>query len=233
MRGCLSVLVLAIAFVAIAIWFGGPPLASAVVQSTLTGNGFVADALDVEVTADPPLTLAVGRARSIDVTASGVHWNNLRMTSLVLSLGSVDLVARTASTAEGSFSGVELPGAGGDPVVADVTFSGPAAAARTTITVDAVTVDRLAVDAFQAEFGLRPSSVSLAEPDTVRVALGGLTVNGQLAIAADGSLVALATGRTVRLVAPDPTLPLRLSSLSVTDGDLVLRGTFDVSTLLR
>src|SRR5258705_598275 len=92
MRGCLSVLILAIAFLAVGVWFGGPPLASAVVRSTLTSTGFASDTLDVEVNADPPLTLAVGRAKAVDITATGVRWNGLRLATLELSLGSGDPV---------------------------------------------------------------------------------------------------------------------------------------------
>lgn len=233
MRGCLSVITLAVVFLAVAIWFGGPPLASAVVESTLTGTGFASDTLDVEVTADPPLTLAVGRADRVTITATGVEWNKMRLASLSLSLGSVDLIGRTAATADGRLGGVEFSGTGGEPVLADVELSGRADAAETTITIDAAAVSAMALSAFEAEFGLQPTSASLVAPDVVRLKLAGMTVSGQLAVAADGSIVARAGGSTIRLLAPDPSLPFRLTGLAVTPEALVLYGTFDVSSLLR
>ena len=51
MRGCLSVIVIAGAFVAGVIWQAGPPVASGVVTMALQGSGLSADRLDVKVTA--------------------------------------------------------------------------------------------------------------------------------------------------------------------------------------
>src|SRR5258705_10274998 len=113
MRGCLSVLVLAVVFVGIAIWFGGPPLASAVVRTALTGSGFVAETLDVTVVADPPLTLGVGRASRVTIPATGATWDDLHLASLDMTLHSVDLVARTAATVCGRLARVQLSGARG------------------------------------------------------------------------------------------------------------------------
>ena len=233
MRGCLSVVTLAGVFLAVAIWFGGPPLASAVVESTLTGTGFASDTLDVEVTADPPLTLALGRADRVAIHATNVKWNDMRLASLSLSLGSVDLVGRTAATADGRLGGVQFVGTGGKLVLADVELSGRADAADTTITIDGAVVSDMALSAFEKEFGLRPTSASLVAPDVVRLKLAGMTISGQLAVAEDGSIVAKAGGSTIRLLAPDPSLPFRLTGLAVTPEALVLHGTFDVSSLLR
>lgn len=233
MRGCFSVFILGIAFLAAAIWFGGPPLASAVVKSTLNGSGFTSDTLDVAVTADPPLTLAVGRAKDVAITATGVRWNGLRLASLTLSLGSVDLIGRTAATAEGRFGGVQLHGTGGQPILADVALKGSADAAKTTVTIDAATVTAMALAAFESSFGVRPSSASLVAPDIIRLKVAGLTVSGQLAVAADGSIVAVANGSTIRLVVPDASLPFQLTGLAVTPTALQLQGTLDVGSLLR
>jgi len=232
-RGCLSVLILGIAFLAGAIWFGGPPLAAAVVTSTLSTGGFASDTLDVEVTADPPLTLAVGRAKKVAITATGVRWNGLRLATLALTLGSVDLIARTAATADGHFGGVQLHGTGGQPILGDVQLTGSADAAQTTITIDAATVSTMALAAFEASYGVKPSSASLVAPDVVRLEVAGLTISGKLAVAPDGSIGVVANGSTIRLVDPDPSLPFHLIGLSVTSKALELRGTLDVGALLR
>jgi hypothetical protein len=233
MRGCLSVVALAVVFLTVAIWFGGPPLASAIVTSSLTGSGFKSDTLDVEVTAEPPLTLAIGRASTIAIDATGVTWNKLTLASISLNLRSVDLIARTATSADGRLGGVTFTGTGGQPIVADVDLSGPADAARATITVDAATITTMALAAFDAEFGVRPTSATLVAPDIIQVKLGGLTLNGHLSVAADGAIVATANGSTTRILAPDPSLPVRLTGLAVTPTALELRGTIDVSSLLR
>jgi hypothetical protein len=233
MRGCLFVVIIAIMFLTGAIWFGGPPLASAVVTSSLASSGFSSQTLDVEVTAEPPLTLAIGRANTIAIDATGVTWNKLKLASLSLNLRSVDLIARTAKSADGQLGGVRFTGTGGQPVVADVDLSGPADAARATITVDAVTVSAMALAAFDADFGVRPSSATLVAPDIIQVKVGGLTLTGHLSIAKDGSIVATANGSTTRILAPDPSLPVLLTGLAVTPTELELRGTVDVSSLLR
>jgi hypothetical protein len=232
-RGCLSVLLLGIGFVAAAIWFGGPPLAAAIVKSTLNGTGFASETLDVTVTADPPLTLAVGRTKSVAISATGVRWNGLRLASVALTLGSVDLVGRTAATADGRFGGVQLHGPGGRPVLADVALKGAADAATTTVTIDAATVSAMALAAFESNYGVRPASATLVAPDVIRLKIAGLTVSGQLAVAADGSLVAIANGSRIHLVDPDPSLPFHLTGVAATPTALQLQGTLDVGSLLR
>jgi hypothetical protein len=157
----------------------------------------------------------------------------LRLATFALSLGSVDLIAKTAATADGRFGGVQLHGTGGQPILADVVLKGSADAAPTTITIDSATVNAMALAAFESSFGVRPSSASLVAPDVIRLKIAGLTVSGKLAVAADGSIVAVANGSTIRLVVPDPSLPFHLTGLSVTATTLELHGTIDVGSLLR
>ena len=49
MKGCLFVLVLGVGVLAAVAWFGGPPIAGAVVTTTLTAGGLTAATLDVDV----------------------------------------------------------------------------------------------------------------------------------------------------------------------------------------
>jgi hypothetical protein len=231
-RGCLSVLVLAAVFLGIALWFGGPTVASVAVRTALTGSGLVAETLDVAVEADPPLTLAVGRASRMTIAATGVTWNDLHVATLDMTLEAVDLVARTAATVEGRLAGVQLSG-GPEPVPVDVDVSGAADAARTTITIGRDAFNTMALRAFEATFHVRPSSAILIEPDIVRVTLGGITIDGHLGVAADGSIVTVANGLTITLVPVDPSFPVHLTGLSVVGGDLQLTGTLDVVSLLR
>jgi hypothetical protein len=54
-----------------------------------------------------------------------------------------------------------------------------------------------------------------------------------LRVEADGALVVASSLGTVRLVEPDPSIPLRLTGVSIVDGGLALIGTLNVSALLR
>jgi hypothetical protein len=221
-RGCLSILIIAAVFLVAIVWFGGVPLAETVVKASLTSSAFDADELDVIVHADPPLKLALGRADRVEIEATGVRWEVLRAGSMTMRLDGVDLLARTATTADGQFRDVEFPVAGGDPALVGIAIHGPADGARTTIDIDAPTVNRMALAAFETTFGTRPDSAELVVPDKIRVVLGGRELSGTLRVDADGLVVASGLG-TIRLVEPDPSIPIRLK----------LTGTLDVSALLH
>jgi DUF2993 family protein len=234
MRGCLSILVLAALFVVGAIWFAGPPIASTVLEATLTSSGFAADELDVSVDTSPPLVLVVGRADRVTIRASGVHWNGLEAETMALEMADVDLFARTAGHVDGSFDGVELAGPDGEPVLVSIDLNGPAEAAATTVRVDRQTVERIAKAAFEGEFGVNAESVRLVAPNEIRLTIAGLTIAGRLEVFGDGGLaISSPLGPAVTLVAPDPSLPLTLTGLSVDDAGLVLTGTLEVSSLIR
>jgi hypothetical protein len=231
-RGCLSVLIIAAVFLVGIVWFGGVPLAETVVEASLTSSAFEADELDVTVHADPPLVLALGRADRVQIEARGVRWEDLRAGSMTMRLDGVDLLGRTATTADGQFRDVELAVAGGDPALVGIAIHGPADGARTTIEIDGPTVNRIALAAFEKTFGTRPDSAELVAPNGVRVGIGDTELNGTLRVEADGLVVSSGLG-TIRLVEPDPSLPLRLTSVSIVDDGLALTGTLDVSALLR
>lgn len=233
MRGCLFVLILAAAFLVGLVWFGGPPFAATIVEGSLTGAGFEAQELDVTVRADPPLLLALGQADEVEIEAEGVHWNALRAGSVSLHLNGVDLLERTATTADGRFDEVELPGVDGDPALATVTISGPADAARTTIEIDPATVNRIALAAFETELGTTVDSVELLAPDRIRIRRGAVDLTGTLEVASDGALTVATSFGTVRLVEPDPSVPLRLIGVSTSAAGLELTGRMDLQSLLR
>lgn len=232
MRGCLSVLILAAAFLTGLVWFAGPPIASTVVEASLASSGFTADTLGVTVRAEPPLLLALGRADGVEIEATGIRWHGVKAGSMSLRLGGVDLVGRTATTANGRFGDVELATASGDPALVDVTIAGPADRARTTIELDAATINRLAIAAFEREFGTRPDSAELVAPDVIRVRVGGNVLSGMLRVASDGALVVVSSVVTVRLVEPDPSIPFRLTDVAAEPAGLQLTGTTDVASLL-
>jgi hypothetical protein len=232
LRGCLSVLLIAAAFFVATVWFGGPPLAESVVEASLTGSGLTADELDVTVTAEPPLVLALGRADRIQIEATGVRWKDLRAGSMSMQLNGVDLVGRTAITAYGQFREVELAVPGGDPALVGITIAGLTEDANATIDIDAPTVSRIAITAFEQEFGSRPDSIELVAPDQIRARFGGNSLGGTLRVEG-GALVLPTSVGTFRLVEPDPSIPLRLSGVAVDATGLALTGTIDLRSLLR
>lgn len=250
MRGCLSVLALAAVFLVAALWFGAQPLAGAVVEASLAAAGFQADTLDVEVTASPPLRLATGHADVVRIQATGMRWNELRASSVDISLGDVDLLNRTAATANGGFEDVDLggadgaggtggaggaggAGAGAEPLSARITLAGPASAAQTTISISGAIVERLVRDAVERELDVLPETVTLSAPDALALQVGGNLVSGRLILDVSGAVVLSTSIGTIRLVAPDPSIPLELSELAVESGALVLRGTLNVQGMLR
>jgi hypothetical protein len=233
MRGCLSVIVLVLAFLGAIVWFGGPPVASGLVTLGLQGSGLTADRLDVQVRADPPLELAVGRADRVTIRATDARWRGVTFASIDVTLAGMDLLGRTAASAEGQLEGVELETSSGQPVVADVEFDGTATAAPTAIRVDAASVEAATIDAFEGHFGVRPSSAALMAPDRIRVVLGGLTISSTISIDANGSIVAAARGDSIVLFTPRSSLGLRLISLVASSSGLELHGTLNVDALLR
>jgi hypothetical protein len=232
-RGCLSVLILAAIFVVAGAWFGGPPIAEALVSTGLTASGLRSDDLHVEVEAEPPLTLALGRADRVNVDATDVEWNGLTADTLDLVLRDVDFLGRTAGETSGRMTGVELPNVDPPGSKATVEIDGPGDSATVTVTIDDATVEAMAIEAFEEKLGVRPSNAELSEPNVIRVQAGPVTAAGALTVGPDGSLgVATALG-TVTVLEPSPSQPIRLASASVEGGDLVLTGTLDVGELLR
>ena len=232
MRGCLSVLILAAAFLVAFTWFGAPPLAEAVVTAGLTGAGLRSDDLEVSVEADPPLALALGRADRVAISGTDVRWNGVRAGSLNLALDDVDFLARTAGTASGSLDGVAFEDADGNEAVGSVTFDGPADAAATAIRIPAAPIEGMVARAVEREFGSAPEDVQLVGPNIVRIRTPAGTLDGTLEIGPGGALVLRSSLGTSQLVNPDASFPLRLTEVEVVGGELELSGTTDLTSLL-
>ena len=224
MRGCLSVLILAAVFALGVTWFGGPPLAATVVQTSLTASGLQADDLEVAVSAAPPFKLVVGQADEVAISGTDVRWNDLEAETLHLKLMAVDLLARTAVSAEGSLEGVDLAEPGAESALATVTFAGPAEAAEMIVRLDAATVQRLASAAFERELGVQPEGLELVGPNIVRFRTPLGPLDGTLEIEDDGALGVRYSLGTVRVVDAIPMPAIRLTGVEVTDGGLELTG---------
>jgi hypothetical protein len=233
MRGCLFVMLAGVAVLAAAIWFAGPPLAGAAVGAALTSGGLSADEMTVDVESDPPLQLAIGQADRVTVSADDVNWNGIRAGRLEVELRDVDLIGRTVRTADGRLEEVQLEeiGEDGEPLLMEITFSGPADEAVTAISIDRPTAERLAAAAFEAQIGTPPESVDLVAPDVVRFTSAGQIVSGRLEVTTAGELQAATPLGSVTLL-ENRGLPMQLTDVSVGQGGIEVTGLLDVSSLL-
>jgi len=231
MRGCLSVLIIAAVFVVVGAWFGGPPVAEALVTTGLTTAGLQSDDLDVAVEADPPLQLALGRADLVTIDASDVEWDGIHSDTLTLVLRDVDFVARSAAQVSGRLTGVELPDVDPAGATATIDIEGPGQAATVTITIDGPTFEAMAIEAFDEKLGIRPTSVTLGEPNVLRVTAGPINASGAMTVE-NGSLSVATPLGPVTVLDADPSRPFHLTGVAVEGGSLVLSGTFEVADLL-
>ena len=231
MKGCLFVLVLGVGVLAAVAWFGGPPIAGAVVTTTLTASGLTAATLDVDVETDPPIAVAVGRVDRLTITGRDVAWNDITASSMDLELSDVDLLGRTAEEAEGRFVDVVIEAPDGEPVLVDVRFAGPADSAATSVAIDRASAERLAAGAFEAELGIAPDTVELVSPDLIRFTAAGQSVEGRVGVTPEGAIEATTPLGTFEVLDAGG-LPLEVSDLTVGPTGLEIKGLLDISSLL-
>jgi hypothetical protein len=233
MRGCLFVVLVGLAVLAGAAWFGAAPLTSTVIASILEGTGYHAASSTITATADPPLRLLIGHADRVTIVGRDVRWRTFRATSLALTLRDVDLFARTAEEIEGTIGEAELQTVDGPAPTAEVTIDGTGREAAATIRVAGPTVDGLVKSGFAKKFGVAVVSTSLVAPDVLRISATGTTIQGRLAIGGGGALVLVTALGESELFRFDPSFPIQLIGVRVRGGDLELQGTLDPEALFR
>ena len=233
MRGCLSVLIMAVGLVLAAAWFGGPTLAGVVIERSLDSAGFVAAERSVTVSSNPPLEILAGHADRVTIRATRATVRDLTAARLALTLTNVDLVAGRFSGVDGQLDDVVIPAADGSSVDArTLTVHGRATAATATVRIDSAVVEALLSKAIRRETGLSVTGLSLTAPDRIRFT-AGLTISGRLAVEPDGSLVIAATSGDTRFTVFKPNADLRLTSVAVSGTELVLTGTTDLGSRIR
>lgn len=232
MRGCLFVLLAAALVVSVGAWFGSPILASAVVDSGLRGAGFEGRTLTTTVSADPPPRLLLGHADSVRIQGDDVSFRTFRAGRLDLTLGDVDLIGRSFATIRGTIADAEVNTSDNVPTTADVSVDGDGSAAAARIVVDGATVERVARATLGSQAGIAITRTELVAPDILRIVTPGATLEGRIVIDPSG-VVAVSTrlGET-RVLALDPSFPLRLRSATVVDGDLQIAAILDAEALL-
>jgi hypothetical protein len=234
MRGCLSFLLFTAVLIGVVAWLALRPLAGALIDVGLSASGFHGQNTTVNVAADPPLELVLGRADSVAVESVSVTSGPLSADRLAITLHDVSLVDRSAAIARGTITGVTLrQPTGADIHVAQIDLDGPPHAAEARLLVSEMEVRARAVAALGAA-GLAVSDIRLAAPDTLVVTALGHELRATLAVDADGAIGLRVPGfAAVALVAPPPGLPIRFHSVSV-EGNrtLLVVATVDLGPLL-
>src|SRR5690242_11486420 len=169
---------MAVLVVVVGLWFGGPPVAEQVVKTGLAAGGLRSDDLAVDVQADPPLELALGRAGRVVVTGTDVDWNGHHADTLRVTLDDVDLLGRSAARTSGRLDGIALRGVEPRGSTATAIIAGQGPTVDVTITIDASTAEAIASAAFEGTTGTRPTSVTLEEPNVIRFKVGPVDAMG-------------------------------------------------------
>jgi hypothetical protein len=234
MRGCFFVLLLGLALLAGIAWFAPQPLVEGAIVAALGASGYRAGSSTITASADPPPRLLMGHADEVSIDGSTVDWRALHANHLALILDDVDLFGRTAGTIRGSISDARIDdGSGGSATATSIELTGPADAARTSIVVDPAAVRATIIAAAARQFGIPIQDVQLVAPDRLELVTALGTLDGRLTIDGNGRLAFVTRLGTVPILSIDPSLPLRLTSVSVVDRALQLSGILDVESLLR
>jgi len=237
MRGFLTVLAMAAALVVGGTWIAGPTVARSLVAAGLAASGFSAVTQTITIVADPPLELLGGHADAVGIDATGVSVAGIRAGSVVITLRNVSLIDRGYEAVSGRLTDVTASSGGATVRVTRVEVSGTAASASATIQVPGAEIADRIGEGIRDLLSAEPTSVRLAPPDSVTIELGGRTLDSRLLIDAEGRLAIVfepATGGSSSVVAFDPTAfpGLALSSVSVSDGDVIVEGTMDMTRLV-
>jgi hypothetical protein len=220
------------AVVAVAMWVGGPTIAGALIEGSLSAAGFRGEQTTVDVQTGEPWDLLAGRADTVTIRAERASIDQLRANRFELVLHDADLSGRSFSRVDGRLEGVTLLAADGTAVhAAQVDIAGPPGDVEAVIRVDASEVERLALAEVERQTGASIGSTSLREPDVVAFSVLFFTVEGRFQVESDGALglaVALPGDPQVRLIA-DPAIGFE--SVTVTGGQLVLTGTLNLPAL--
>jgi hypothetical protein len=237
MRGCLFGLLLGIAVAALIVVVGLPAFAAGILTAGVTAAGLRADDTAVTVSSDPPTDLVGLHADRVRIRATDATFRGLEIGALDVELQDVSIADRTAGSVDGRLDDVVVAALGARAVPLDsIVLSGGGDTVTATTTLAGAQAERLLADALEADLGARPTSIDLSAPDRITLE-AGVRIGGRLMVTPDGDLVARvldgpAAGREVVLVRGGEDLPIRLTSVAVTDaGHVRLTGELAVGLL--
>jgi hypothetical protein len=234
MRGCLSIIVLAIVFVVAGTWLVGPGLAGFVVESGLSTTGFHGTNTSVTVTSDPRLELLTGHADEVRIESNQATLDRFTAARVDLTLGDVQLISRDFTRVDGTLVDATMTTAAGATLQAtEVDFSGQASAADVTIRVDRQALTAMALASLAHERGVAVGSVKVSAPDRILFSVGASTIAGRLVIHDGGLSVAVALPGDPQLELIESQGDLRLTDATIRDEDLILRGILDTTELIH
>jgi hypothetical protein len=229
-------LILTLSLAGAVLWVALPVAASTLAGVAVGAAGLHGDGVSVSVSADPPFKLLLleadtARLRSGPSSWRGVTFGQLDLTFTGLRLGALP------GTVEGRVDRVEFPDTtGGTLHAGTVLISGAAATPDVRLDIAAADFRSLVRRALPAELSAVSTLIELTPPDQVRLhtALGELIAH--LVVGQDGRLdLALSApgvgSVTITLLEPGAALPLRLQSVAVEGGNVVLRGTVDARSI--
>jgi hypothetical protein len=236
MLGSLFRVVLTLVLAGAVLWIALPLAASAAAGAAVGAAGLHGEGVTVSVGADPPLKMLLLEADTLRVRSGPSTWSGVTFGQLDLTFTGLRLGAEPR-TVEGRLDRVEFPDSTGAILRAATVFvSGAASTPDVRVELAAADFESLVGRALPAGLSGPSALIELVAPDQVRIhtALGEIVArlvvgqDGRLSLALSGAGV----GRvTIALLEPDATLPLRLQSVEVDGGNVVLRGTVDARSI--
>jgi hypothetical protein len=221
MRGCLFTLLLGAIAIVLLVVVGLPKVAAGVITSAVSAAGLQSDDTTVTVSSDPPTDLLGLHADRVRIRATDATFRGLAIGALDLELTDMSIIDRTADGVDGRLTDVRVPNVGGRSVTLDaITIGGGGDAITATTDISAKQAQALVADAIERKIGIRPTSVSFDQPDTMTVDLG-VRVRGTLEVTPAGDLVLRIPDSPVgavdvTLLHGGEDLPIRLTGIVVT-----------------
>jgi hypothetical protein len=234
------------ALLAVVLWLTLPLVTGYLILGLLTMSGFNGTDTQVDVRANPPLTILGGKADSVRLISNDVSVGELHAIRIDLQLDDVAVVSRHVGAVRGSFTGVQIraasvPGQTTTPVTADieqVTLEGPSNATAATIVMSGSEVAALAESQLKASAGIT-ATVTFKAPDVVTIKSGKKSQKGHLKVKDGAFLLVPDSGSlpTVVLIQPGKDEPFVISGATVGAGAsggqvVTLTGTIDIQSLL-
>jgi hypothetical protein len=219
MRRTVSFLVLVLMLVTAAAYLlalAAPSLA----RAGLRAAGLRSQSLTVQVQADPPFPLLVGRADKMQVEGQGVAFGTFEAAAMTAEVQPVDLLDPSVMRFSGRFEGAAV----GSLPLGTVTVAGTLPTVGFQALIPTETVRQLAASAT----GAPAADIALDAPTTVVLTIGGQRVSGTLSISPDGRSLLVsspASGGPITLVSLPGDAPLTIRGLAVGSAGLELTGT--------